>query len=102
MVARRGKKIVGVMAVWDQAAYKQDIVDAYSPTLRRLRPVYNLVARLLGAHPLTPPGQAIQLAFAACICIANDDPARDASAAFRLCEERVRTWKGVPDAGPVG
>ena len=30
---------------------------------------------LLGARPLTPPGQAIQLAFAACICIADDDPA---------------------------
>ncbi len=74
MVARRGNDVVGVMAVWDQAAYKQDIVDAYGPALRRLRPVYNLVARVLGARPLTPPGQAIQLAFAACICIADDDP----------------------------
>ncbi len=43
--------------------------------LRRLRPVYDLVARLFGARPLTPPGQAIPLAFAACICIADDDPA---------------------------
>jgi len=75
MVARRGKDVVGVMAAWDQAAYKQDIVDAYGPGLRRLRPVYDLVARAFGARPLTPPGQAIRLAFAACTCIAGDDPA---------------------------
>lgn len=75
MVARRGNSVVGVMAVWDQAAYKQDVVDAYGPALRRLRPVYDLIARLFGAHPLTPPGQAIRLAFASCICVADDDPA---------------------------
>lgn len=75
MVARRGKDVVGVMAAWDQAAYKQDIVDAYGPGLRCLRPVYDLAARVFGARPLTPPGQVIQLAFAVCICIADDDPA---------------------------
>ena len=74
LVARRGNEVVGVMAVWDQAAYKQDIVDAYGTALRRLRPAYNLAARFLGARPLTPPGQAIPLAFASCICIAGDDP----------------------------
>ncbi|PKO19175.1 MAG: hypothetical protein CVU39_01090 [Chloroflexi bacterium HGW-Chloroflexi-10] len=75
MVARRGKVVVGVMVVWDQAAYKQDIVDAYGPTLRRLRPLYNFAARFLRARPLTPQGQAIQLAFASCICIDDDNPA---------------------------
>ena len=74
MLARRGGAVVGVMAAWDQAAYKQDVVDAYGPSLRRLLPAYNLGARLLGAPPLTPPGQAIPLAFAACICIAGDEP----------------------------
>jgi hypothetical protein len=74
MIARRGKDIVGVMAVWDQSAYKQDIVDDYGPSLQRLRPVYNLITQLIGAHPLTPQGQAIPLVFASCICIAEDDP----------------------------
>ena len=73
MVARRGAEVVGVMAVWDQAAYKQDIVDSYGPGLRRIHPFYDLLARLLGAQPLTPPGEAIPLAFAACICVAEDD-----------------------------
>jgi hypothetical protein len=75
MVARRADVITGVMATWDQTAYKQDVVDAYGPTLQRLRPAYDLMARLLGAQPLTPPGQAIPLVFAACTCVAGDDPA---------------------------
>ncbi len=75
MVARRGSAVVGVMAAWDQAAYKQDVVHGYGPALRRLRPAYDLGARLLGACPLTPPGQAIPLAFASCVCVADDDPA---------------------------
>jgi hypothetical protein len=73
MIARRNGAIAGVMAVWDQAEYKQDVVDAYAPSLQQLRPAYDLAARLLGFAPLTPPGSAIPLAFAACVCIANDD-----------------------------
>jgi hypothetical protein len=73
-VAWRGDRVVGTMALWEQSAYKQDVVDAYGPALRRLRPVYDLAARLWGARPLTPPGEAISLAFAARICIADDDP----------------------------
>jgi hypothetical protein len=73
-VARREGTIIGVMAAWDQAAYKQDVVDAYGPALRRLRPAYDLLARVIGARPLTPPGAAIPLAFASCIAVAGDDP----------------------------
>jgi hypothetical protein len=73
MVARRGGRVAGVMAAWDQAAYKQDIVEEYGSALRRLRPMYDAAARLFGFSPLTPPGQAMPLAFAACICIADDD-----------------------------
>jgi hypothetical protein len=73
MVARRDNAVVGVMAAWDQAAFKQDVVHAYGPALRRLRPMYDLAARLFGFAPLTLPGQALPLAFAACVCVAHDD-----------------------------
>lgn len=73
MVARRSGEVAGVMAVWDQAAYKQDIVGGYGPSLRRLRHLYDIGARLVGARPLTPIGEAISFAFAVCVCVANDD-----------------------------
>jgi hypothetical protein len=73
-VAWRGDRVVGTMALWEQSAYKQDVVVAYGAGLRRLRPAYDVAARLWGARPLTPPGEAIALAFAARICIADDDP----------------------------
>lgn len=73
MIARRDDAIVGVMAAWDQSAYKQDVVEAYGPGLARARPAYAAAARLGGAQPLTPPGEAIPLAFAACICVLDDD-----------------------------
>ncbi len=74
MVAWRNGDVVGVMAAWDQSSYKQDIVDGYGPTLSRLRPLYDVGARLLGAHPLAPPGEEMPLVFAACTCVADDDP----------------------------
>lgn len=75
IVARRGNTIVGIMAVWDQAAYKQDIIGSYGAQLRLLRPLYNLAAWLIRAQPLTPPGQMIPLAFASIICVTEDDQA---------------------------
>ncbi len=106
MVARRGADVVGVMAVWDQEAYKQDIVDSYGPELRRICPVYNLLARLLGVQPLTPPGEAIPLAFAACICVAEDD--RDVMRALlTACMQNVRErgksflMLGLADSDPL-
>lgn len=72
-VAHRGDRILGVLAVWDQSAYKQDVVESYGPRLERLRPRYDAAARLLRVQPLTPPGEAIPLAFGACIAVADDD-----------------------------
>lgn len=89
MIAWRGGGVVGVMAAWDQAGYKQDVVDAYGPGLRRFRPLYNLIARLLGARPLTLPGQAIPLAFAAFNCVAGDDP-DVMRALISACVQRAR------------
>lgn len=89
IVASRDGAICGVMAVWNQAAYKQDVVDSYSPTLRRIRPFYDVGARLLGFAPLTAPGQAIPLSFAACVCVANDD-LEVMRALLRVSEEHAR------------
>jgi hypothetical protein len=95
-----------VMAAWDQAAYKQDIVAGYGPTLGRLRPLYDIAARALGASPLTPPGSAIPLAFAACTAVADDDPAV-LRALLASCAERARErgkaflMMGLADVDPL-
>jgi hypothetical protein len=106
LVARRTDRIVGVIAVWDQSAYKQDVVAAYGPALRRARPLYDLAARAVGARPLTPPGEAIPLAFAACVCVADDDPdvmRMLVSAATRAAYEGGKAYLmvGLADADPL-
>jgi len=106
MVARRDSTIVGVMAAWDQETYKQDIVDSYGATLRRLRPAYDVAARLLGARPLTPPGEAMPLAFAACIAVAGDEPETMRallSACARHARERGKAYLmvGLADGDPL-
>ena len=47
LVARQGGRIVGLLGLWSQSAYKQTVVDAYGASLARLRPLYNLGARIL-------------------------------------------------------
>ena len=88
-VARRQGSIVGVMAAWDQAALKQDVVASYTGAIRRLRPGIDGLARALGARPLTRPGEAIPLSFAACATVTDDDP-DVARALIWACAERAR------------
>jgi len=75
LVACRRGRIVGTLGLWDQSGYKQTVVAAYSPTLRRVKPFYNLAARLVGARPLTPIGAAIPTVYAAFVNIEDDDKA---------------------------
>ena len=73
-VVRRDGAVAGVLGAWDQSAYKQDIVDGYAPRLGRLRPAYDVLARLLGGRPLPRPGGVIRTAFGCLRCLIDDDP----------------------------
>lgn len=75
ILAKRRGQIVGVIGLWDQSSYKQTVVHAYSGKLRRMRPLYNLGARFVGAHPLPLPGEHLSYIYASFICVAQDDPA---------------------------
>ena len=46
-VAESGSRLLGCIAAWDQHALRQTHIEAYTPWLAALRPVYNAVARLL-------------------------------------------------------
>jgi hypothetical protein len=79
ILARQKGKLVGVLGLWDQSAYKQTVVQGYSGSLGRWRALYNLGLRLVGAQPLLSPGEQIRFAYASFICMANHNPD-----AFRL------------------
>ena len=73
VIASRHGEIAGIIGLWDQASYKQSVVQAYHGALHWARPMYNLVARLLGAQPLPAPGEHIRSAYASFICVADND-----------------------------
>ena len=60
-IARRDGAIAGVMALWDQSAYKQSIVRGYSGWMRMAQPFLPRV------------GKEIRSAYAAMICVADGD-----------------------------
>jgi hypothetical protein len=74
-VALAGDRIAGVMAGWDQCAFRQHRVTGYSGVLRKLRPVLNLASKCLGAALFPSPGRPVQSFYAACIAIAANDAA---------------------------
>lgn len=73
-VVRRDGDIAGVMGCWNQSGYKQEIVAGYSARLSRLRPAYDLLARLVKGQRLPGPGEPIRTAFGCLRCTVDDDP----------------------------
>jgi hypothetical protein len=67
LVARRHGRIAGVMALWDQSAYKQSIVRGYSGWLRAL-------GLILPGVGLPRVGAEVRSAYASLVCIDGDDP----------------------------
>jgi hypothetical protein len=62
-VARLNGQVVGVIALWDQTAYKQAIVRGYSGWLRAVAPLMRL-PRI---------GQEIRSAYASLLCVRDDN-----------------------------
>jgi len=105
-VARREGRVVGVLGMWDQSAYKQEIVAGYSPGLRRVKPLIDLAARLVGARPLPRVGERIQVAVAEPVCVENDDPRifralLDRAMDRALIRGLALLMIGFPDADPL-
>ena len=73
LIARRSGRIAGIAGLWDQSAYKQTIVQGYSRWLKAAAPVYNFGAHWIGRAALPRLGTKLCSAYAAFICIANDE-----------------------------
>ena len=74
-VAEDAGAIRGVMAAWDQSAFKQSVVRGYGPALRLAAPFYNAGAAWLGRPRLPRAGETLRSAFAALVAVADDDAA---------------------------
>jgi hypothetical protein len=73
-IAWRSGRIAGVIGLWDQSAYKQDVVRAYAGWLRLAAPLYNAGAPCFGRPRLPKTGERIRSGFAVFNCIEQDSP----------------------------
>src|SRR5262245_24431065 len=72
-VARAGGVIVGVLALWDQTAYKQAVVRGYSGWLKVLASLSNVGVPWLTRSLLPGVGDHVRSAYAALLCVASSD-----------------------------
>jgi len=70
----KGDEIVGAAAVWDQSAFKQNIVRNYRTPIRIFRPFLSGALRLAGFRPLPALGQSLNSLYVAFACARDDDP----------------------------
>jgi GNAT superfamily N-acetyltransferase len=74
-LAFKNGQLVGMLAAWNQKAYKQTRLMAFGTALKLIRPVYNLYAKLFGGFNLPPVGGMLNYLSAYNVHIANDDKA---------------------------
>ncbi|MEB3188273.1 MAG: GNAT family N-acetyltransferase [bacterium] len=67
-LAYRQSRLVGLCATWDQSSFKRMTVLGYGPTIRRIRPWYNLVSSGLGLAPIPQPGALLNYFYVTQIC----------------------------------
>jgi GNAT superfamily N-acetyltransferase len=70
---RRGR-LVGFLAWWDQARFKQLRVLRYSPRLRMARAIVNRVAGITRGAPLPDVGAELRYRTALHVCVSGDAP----------------------------
>ena len=73
-IVRQSGRIVGVMGLWDQSTYKQDVVRGYSGWMRLAAPIYNAGATWLQRPRLPNVGERIRSGYAAFTCVEGDSP----------------------------
>lgn len=72
-IGRQGQAIEGVVALWDQSRFKQNVVAGYAGPVRLLRPAINGLLGLAGHRPLPPVGQRLDMLYAAFLCVRDDN-----------------------------
>ena len=94
LVHERGGKMLGAVALWDQRAFKQVVVQRYGPAIGMLRPAYNALAGVLGRLPLPAAGQALDQTFLAFLAL-DEQALPQAAALIEDALHRCRTPAAV-------
>lgn len=75
VLALRDGQIIGMMAGWNQKAYKQTRIVGFKPVVKVLRPFYNLYVGLTGGFKLPPIGGVLNYLTLYHVLVAGDDKA---------------------------
>lgn len=73
-VAVAGDEIVGSAGLWDQSAFRQNVVCGYHGPLRTARPLLNAARRILCRPRLPGVGESLRMACIAFMAIKDDNP----------------------------
>ncbi len=73
-LALDGDHVVGCLACWDQNAFKQTVVRAYSGQLKRWRKLLNLLSPFGGWPVLPDPDTHLRHSYASHLAVDEDDP----------------------------
>ncbi len=74
VVATRGCRVIGCLALWDQAGFKQIVVRGYSRRMRWARAGLGVAARVLATPRLPEPGTPLPHAYISHVAIDDDEP----------------------------
>ena len=72
-LAFKDNRLIGVMGMWDQLAYKQFIIKGYSPLFTKVRPFYNRIAEFLRFPKIPDIGKNLAICYAFAIAIDSND-----------------------------
>lgn len=95
LLARRprcGNALAGCLALWDQSAFRQQVVAGYRPWLARLRPAVNLWHRARALPLLPPAGGTVPLVNLSLVCVPGEDPGVFSA----LLRAALRSLRGGP------
>ncbi|MBS9781487.1 MAG: hypothetical protein KGV56_03240 [Gammaproteobacteria bacterium] len=72
-VAIKNNQIIGVVAAWEQSDFRQIYVEKYSPTLKAIKPFYNVLSLMTPLKPLPKTGSIIPYFYLSFIAIKDND-----------------------------
>jgi hypothetical protein len=72
LVSRAKGEITGCVAVWDQSAFKQTVARGYPTAISIVRPLFNVLAPLVGKPRLPAIGTPLQLVYLSALAVKVD------------------------------